>query len=711
MKRKINLIMICIVVIIMLTACHEKGDSNASPDSAEFLPKRVEEINNGGSVPKGSESKNKIEKSSYDISSFWGTWVLKGSGTSDVHITDKTMDYTVTTDSGENITLPAEYFPKVLSFHPANIPSTLFLYGVRQDAENDQLSFGGQVSNTSYSEVVESVPIEEAFENLGYGVGSAQLQGTKGYNDIELNFTVYGERAMAYAVSGDILALGLLDADSNSLASGMESPDVSNVYEIDYQYIWKGVELELTYNGEKAVYVPEIIESGKNILLDKAGLAEGDSPVDGIYGISYNPDSGITQIMRGRHEGYIDVPIYFEDDTVTIDDKMYSYASSGDSLTIFAEDGTSAVYSNYTFALESFNTLTTTNFFVNGDEMRGWDTVGWFVENSFQTDLDLTQLIEPYAVTDDFIMNIDDAYITIKANNPYEKSAPLVDCYVCYILINDPELIIQKGDSIIGQTTYDEVDQMYEAAYEKKPDLLRYKTNHKGGVVISDFSLDSSYGQQLLSWDDYEVIYDFKDQVLQDVRIEIPALLYNGLQDNVKNDTLDEMNVATMKGAIETRDDVLSQLKNAFSQAGVSVNIDETTGEIIMDSTVLFDFDSSELTEEGKNYINSFMGVYTNVILDNSLKDIISEVRFEGHTDSEGDYDYNLELSQKRAEAVFNYCLNSEKINLTQEQKECLKSITSTIGYSYSDLVYDSNGEEDADASRRVAIKFYINVE
>ena len=45
---------------------------------------------------------------------------------------------------------------------------------------------------------------------------------------------------------------------------------------------------------------------------------------------------------------------------------------------------------------------------------------------------------------------------------------------------------------------------------------------------------------------------------------------------------------------------------------------------------------------------------------------------------------------------------------LTRSQKLMLQEILTAKGRSYSDLVYDSEGKEDPDASRRVEFKFSL---
>ena len=46
--------------------------------------------------------------------------------------------------------------------------------------------------------------------------------------------------------------------------------------------------------------------------------------------------------------------------------------------------------------------------------------------------------------------------------------------------------------------------------------------------------------------------------------------------------------------------------------------------------------------------------------------------------------------------------------SLTRDQKQKLQQILTAKGRSYSDLILDENGREDADASRRVEFKFSL---
>ena len=68
-------------------------------------------------------------------------------------------------------------------------------------------------------------------------------------------------------------------------------------------------------------------------------------------------------------------------------------------------------------------------------------------------------------------------------------------------------------------------------------------------------------------------------------------------------------------------------------------------------------------------------------------------------------------MSQKRAETVLDYCIHNTGSELTDTEKEELKELSQAIGYASSNLVYDDNGKEDPDASRRVTVKFIVRLE
>jgi len=89
--------------------------------------------------------------------------------------------------------------------------------------------------------------------------------------------------------------------------------------------------------------------------------------------------------------------------------------------------------------------------------------------------------------------------------------------------------------------------------------------------------------------------------------------------------------------------------------------------------------------------------------LKKSLKKYLERIVIEGHTDSDGAYLFNLNLSQQRAYAVMNYLLTLEFT-----KKNNIKPLLVASGRSYLDPIYYKNGKENKYASRRIEIKFSL---
>lgn len=118
--------------------------------------------------------------------------------------------------------------------------------------------------------------------------------------------------------------------------------------------------------------------------------------------------------------------------------------------------------------------------------------------------------------------------------------------------------------------------------------------------------------------------------------------------------------------------------------------VDQSTGAVTLPSNVLFASDSAEISDEGKASLKDFIDAYTEVILSD---DSVSTIVVEGHTDTNGTHEYNQTLSEKRANAVKDYCI---------EQHPELEKYMEAKGCSYDYPIYKDDGSVDMDASRRV---------
>ena len=151
---------------------------------------------------------------------------------------------------------------------------------------------------------------------------------------------------------------------------------------------------------------------------------------------------------------------------------------------------------------------------------------------------------------------------------------------------------------------------------------------------------------------------------------------------------------------------MIQDLSSSLAAANLKATVDPNNGDIILDSAVFFDTARSTIKEEGQALLNSFIPVYLDVLLREEYADYLGEIIIEGHTDSSGAYNTNLKLSQDRALQVALYCLNMP--SLTHAQKARLQQILTAKGRSYADLVYNADGTENAEASRRVEFKFSL---
>ncbi len=687
--KKCLVLSLLLVLLLSFCACSAKQENT-------YLPSRIEQISAGGVVPEKDAAKQIMEPGKLPIESFWGTWVPKGSSADSYQLPNVTFKLRIpeAPESEKTVAVETNCFPESFELFPSY-----------------HSAFSFSMNDSDPAELARE-PLGVAFENQNLGFGSVQLQFNPKDTTQSIAVITQMWHAICYAVGENTLAIGITDTTSSF--GNFEEKEETAIVELDYTFTWNGTELSLTYEGNTVTYVPQCVEDNSGWNLSNAAPINDDSSIHEIRGINITKDK--QQLLYDVHAGYEDAKMNFNaDGNVTIDDKIYQYLYSGSSLTLCEGDNV-VVYSNYEKQKESSNFSMTTSFLADDNIIvyNGLQEVQNFLDKGFKTNISTSQLIAPFAVTDEFDLDYNGAKLHVKANNPYEDAVPLKNCIVCYIMIDDKTGTLSKGSAmedsmIVGKTTYDYFDMTFDVPYEKTENRILYKSRYPGVIYMADVSALGSMRPKLDLYQNLDVIFEFEDRILQKVIIQAPALLYNGLQDNIEDDELINMSAAQMQVSMSVRDKILNKLKQEFANAGVDVHIDPISGEIDFDTSVLFQYNSDEFSDGSSEYIDSFMKVYAAVILDEDMKDIITEVRFEGHTDSDGSYAHNIDLSQRRADAVLNYCLRSSSTNMNRTQKERLQSKSTTIGRAYTDLVYNEDGTENKVASRRVSVKFFIS--
>lgn len=159
---------------------------------------------------------------------------------------------------------------------------------------------------------------------------------------------------------------------------------------------------------------------------------------------------------------------------------------------------------------------------------------------------------------------------------------------------------------------------------------------------------------------------------------------------------------------VGVKSDIIKALQAEFQNSDLSVKVDPQTGAITFDAGIFFSTGSAGISEDGDSFLMEFVPQYLSVLLGENFRDKISEIIIEGHTDTNGTYMYNLNLSQMRAYSVVEFCLNERNGVLSTDQIAYLRSILTANGRAYSDPIYDENGEIDLEASRRVVFKFRL---
>jgi len=134
--------------------------------------------------------------------------------------------------------------------------------------------------------------------------------------------------------------------------------------------------------------------------------------------------------------------------------------------------------------------------------------------------------------------------------------------------------------------------------------------------------------------------------------------------------------------------------------------IDSTLSIRFQEPSMLFDEAKADLKPRFMEILDDFFPRYIAVLSRPQYKDNIEEVRIEGHTNSNGGYFSNMELSQNRTRTVLQYCLGM----MPQKEEEWLRGLITANGLSSSHLIM-RNGKEDKDLSRRVEFRVRTNAE
>ncbi len=162
------------------------------------------------------------------------------------------------------------------------------------------------------------------------------------------------------------------------------------------------------------------------------------------------------------------------------------------------------------------------------------------------------------------------------------------------------------------------------------------------------------------------------------------------------------------KGSADRREKVLEVLKENSINAKLDQNDPLSIVFSVEDNNLQFDTDKAIIKPNGQKYLSEFIPNLINTVCSSKNINDIQAIQIIGYTDSEGNEEHNLKLSQDRALSVLKYGLNNT--NLSNNQRECLLDLASTNGRGERDLIPTASnpGQENKSLSRRVEFKIRV---
>jgi outer membrane protein OmpA-like peptidoglycan-associated protein len=129
---------------------------------------------------------------------------------------------------------------------------------------------------------------------------------------------------------------------------------------------------------------------------------------------------------------------------------------------------------------------------------------------------------------------------------------------------------------------------------------------------------------------------------------------------------------------------------------------------------VLFEPGKSELRPKFQVILDDFFPRYVSILQGYSHD--IEAIRIEGHTSSDWynaddviiRYLNNVELSQQRALSTLKYCY---QLDTVKDKREWLQKMLRANGLSFAQRIFNANGSENAEKSRRVEFKIVTKAE
>ena len=263
--------------------------------------------------------------------------------------------------------------------------------------------------------------------------------------------------------------------------------------------------------------------------------------------------------------------------------------------------------------------------------------------------------------------------------------------------------ISQKAESLALSETEMQSLKALLLENENNIETLTYSNQS----LMSDLNNSKAEIQQLQSFvTDYNRRHTLDSNMIQlrdDEIVQLEKALL--IKKRAYQQVVEDLNITRtkIKSLTGIKIKVVQRLKEKM---GDSINIDPKSGALRFSSNILFNQGEAILKAEAKKELSRILGTYIDALLnDKEMRQYVDTITIEGHTNSDGSYLYNLNLSQQRALAVMSFLYEEYPKN-----RKLFEKYLNASGRSFSEPIL-KDSIEDKDASRRIEIKFRIKNE
>lgn len=218
-------------------------------------------------------------------------------------------------------------------------------------------------------------------------------------------------------------------------------------------------------------------------------------------------------------------------------------------------------------------------------------------------------------------------------------------------------------------------------------------------ILFNHFSRKSGEAEESKNmYDSLIVKYNTAIKDLENSGRDIDSCLVANAKLRSKTDSLTHLIDSLRKNDMKNL--VLQYSEFAGIKGDIRVVVDKSKGSI-----VLYHKNNEELFSSGgsvpQKALKEFLNIYGKSIIAKTIslkqKYPSIELRIEGHTDPVGKHGqeyggdasfvYNMVLSSQRANSIYSYLYNSQKVSLNEQEKAFLRNSAISVGYSFSERI------------------------